>query len=92
MKTDVIFRKWKNNEVIAIFPEIPFKQKNPSTCMSYQKIGQHGEYALACRDITKLATEQEYQSLKKELETIGYKFNVISKATRKHFNQRNTTF
>ena len=40
-QTKVIFRIDKDNEILAIFPEIPF-DRGYSNCMSYQHTGQHG--------------------------------------------------
>ena len=81
----VIFRKFKNGEIIALFPEIAGNM-DPSTMMSYQHVGQHG--AADCIGSTKLATPDEYSDLAKELETIGYVLKVCKKATYKDFLKR----
>lgn len=83
MSTKVIFRKFKNGEVIALFPE-EIADNNPFNCLSYMHIGQHGA---ASQDIvydTKPCKENEYSELKKELEGIGYEFEVITKFTNRH--------
>ena len=70
-KTKVIFRKFKDGEVLALFPElIEYPNGN---CESYMHIGQHSwaDYS-GCIQITKPATEAEYSDLAKELESIGY--------------------
>ena len=67
--TKVVFRKFKDGDIIALFPDLKERRGN-ITC--YQHIGMHG---IADRGIvkdTKLATESEYKPLYKELERIGY--------------------
>jgi len=80
MKTKVIFRKFKNGDVIAIFPEMLGNWKT-HTCESYMHIGQHGacdpQYLID--EITKLATPDEYNDLKLELESIGYDLQVCKR-------------
>ena len=79
MKTKVIFRKFKNGDVIALFPEDP-AYKHYITC--YEHFGQHGsaDYYVV-RDQTKLASPDEYAELKDELETIGYDVIVYRRYT-----------
>ena len=79
MKTKVIFRKFKNGDVIALFPELP-AYNYYITC--YEHFGQHGsaDYYVVL-DQTKLASPKEYQELKKELETIGYDVIVYKRYT-----------
>ena len=70
--TITVFRKYRNGDIIAIFP---FEISNMSYyyCLSYEAIGQHGtaDPVHIIRQ-TKPATESEYASLKLELERIGY--------------------
>lgn len=71
--TPVIFRVWKDtNDVIAFFPTIPSDYKG-LYCESYMHVGQHSS---ACRslltDVTRLAKPEEYESLLRELVSIGY--------------------
>jgi len=85
--TDVIFRKFKDGEIIALFPYIPeFRYK---TCMSYMHVGQHGTATLNIIDSTKLATEEEYLNLFTELENqVGYKLRIMKKINwRKYSNE-----
>lgn len=70
--TPVIFRKFKEGDVIAILPTL-LGDYDLATCLSYMHVGQHG----ACEpdglvQITTLARPEEYASLLKELEGIGY--------------------
>ena len=71
--TRVIFRKWSNGDVIALFPDI---DAGGGYCSSYEHIGQHGgaDYALVVA-ATKPATE--YADLLAELKGLGYDDLVI---------------
>lgn len=76
MKTKVIFRKWKNGDIIALFPEEPGNH-DASTCNSYEHSGQHGSaeprYVIQA---TTPAKPAEYANLQRELERIGYDLDV----------------
>lgn len=84
--TVVIFRKWKKSfdsweGIVALFPYEDYNRDyNPSLCMSYDYIGQHGgaDYDY-CVSQSKLATPEEYADLKKELEEVGYNLKVAKK-------------
>jgi hypothetical protein len=71
MTTPVIFRKFKEGDIIAMFPTFP-GDMNPNTCSSYQHLGQHGAATIDLIYGTKPATEQEYKDLLEELVSIGY--------------------
>lgn len=75
MKTKVLFRKFQEGDIIALFPQYP-GTNDPRTCMSYMHIGQHGSADISLAHTLKRATEEEYQPLKKELESLGYDLNV----------------
>ena len=66
-KVKVIFRKNKNNDVIAFFPEA---RVNYGNIMSYMHIGQHSEANYQFYTETKKADESEYNSLLDELKSI----------------------
>ena len=66
-KAKVIFRKNKNGEVIAFFPEFHVQYGN---IMSYMHVGQHGEASLDFYYSTTKASVQEYDALFNELKTI----------------------
>jgi hypothetical protein len=71
MKTQVIFRKFPEGEVIALFPnEIADANNN---IMSYQRVGQHGAASPALALELEIPTKAECKALKKELKSIGYK-------------------
>lgn len=69
MKTMVVFRKFKDGEVIAVFPQISY---NYVYLMSYLHTGQHGGCVRHISNFTTPATEEEYKPLLKELQDIGY--------------------
>ena len=77
--TNVIFRKWKNGDIIALFPDIcEDVNGNANICRSYMCVGQHGAANyLHVIAITKLVKEpKEYESLFLELESLGYNLKV----------------
>jgi hypothetical protein len=80
MKTKVIFRRWKQGEVIAIFPELP-GTNDPGTCMSYQHTGQHGAADPShVTSQTRPATGTDVDQLYRELSQIGYDLETIKRA------------
>ena len=66
-KVKVIFRKNKDGEVIAFFPEFHVQRGN---IMSYMHIGQHGEASLDFYYSTKKANAQEYEPLLNEVKAV----------------------
>ena len=70
-KTNVIFRKFNNNEVIALFPDLLSGQHN-EYIMSYMHIGQHGDASKELMTELKHAKPSEFESLYLELKQIGY--------------------
>ena len=83
-----IFRKFKDGEVIALFPQIA-DSIGGGLCQSYMHTGQHSS---ATPDLvvklTKLATPEEYAELLAELEQIGYNPQPAQKFTYKDFEIR----
>jgi hypothetical protein len=73
--TKVIFRKFNDDRVIAIFPDEPYNFDS-SLCMSYMHIGQHGACSKTKIDELKRAKSSEYGELFDELESIGYRLEV----------------
>ncbi len=83
--TKVVFRKYKEGDIIALFPEETNRRN--LMIMSYQHIGQHGEadYEVVIKG-TKPATEQEYTPLLNELTNqVGYENLRIMKKCRPKF-------
>lgn len=80
MKTIVVFRKFKEGDVLALFPQ---EEYGGGLCMSYQAVGQHGgaDYA-HCIGITKPAKEAEYEPLLRELKAIGYELKIVKRKTK----------
>lgn len=78
MATKVIFRKFKDGQIIALFPE--YKEKNG--ILSYMAIGQHGESDYNITRVTKPAKPTEYDSLLNELRYIGYELRICKRITR----------
>lgn len=71
----VVFRKFQNDEVIALFPEL---LETENSCLSYMHAGQHGEACTALIYELEVPTKEEYTPLYKELtEDVGYLLNVI---------------
>ena len=66
-KVKVVFRKNKDGEAIAFFPEFHVQYGN---IMSYMHIGQHGEASLDFYYSTKKANQQEYETLLNELKVV----------------------
>ena len=86
-RTTVIFRKFRQGDIIALFPMINADDK-PGHFLSYQHIGQHGATS---RDLLQAYTiparDQEYRELKAELENIGYKLDIKKRANKYWWNK-----
>ena len=69
--TRVIFRKFNDGQVIALFPDENGNSR--FECASYMHIGQHSPagYNLVVQH-TKPASEEEYRDLFDELKRVGY--------------------
>lgn len=76
-QTVVVFRVWnRGGDVVALFPELP-GSADPSTCLSYEHVGQHGIADTGIvRGSTRAASSAEYTPLMRELEGIGYTLRV----------------
>ncbi len=79
-ETRVCFRKFPKHDVIAIFPDTK-GMHSCGTYMSYERVGQHGPIVPEAIAETVEASEEEYASLKRELENIGYNLKVDQNAT-----------
>ena len=71
--TKVVFLKFIEGDIIAMFPSIV----ETIGCDSYQHHGQHSPASLELLEELTPATEQEYQSLKKELDWY-YNLKVVT--------------
>lgn len=82
------FRKWKNGDIIALFPDDV--DPHDGTVTSYMHIEQHGaaDYAGVIAD-TSLAQEDEYKDLLNELKAIGYTDLRVVQRARPKFTNKN---
>ncbi len=70
--TRVVFRRYSDGQIIALFPDVPWSGRLGEVA-SYMHIGQHG--AADYRHVvatTKPATEKESAGLLNELRQVGY--------------------
>lgn len=75
-KTEVVFRKYKDGAVVAIFPND--KLDTSGNVTTYMHVGQHGAGSLEYMNgYLELALPEEYADLKRELEEIGYSLKVV---------------
>lgn len=88
-KTKVIFRKWPDGDVIAIFPEM-LGTNDYKTCGSYMHFGQHGSCDPEIISDTKPCDPLEYLDLEMELEDIGYNLEIIQRYRRVFTEKRMT--
>lgn len=78
-KTKVVFRKFKNGNIIALFPEQSYRRNYVTG--SYMHIGQHSDCDYhTVIGMTKPATPEEYKDLYQELEIVGYNLLIRQKA------------
>ncbi len=82
-KTDVIFRKEKDGQILAVFPH---EVDNSHFVMCYAHLGQHSscDYDY-CLTRTTPAIAEEFEDLKNELTlSVGYNLNIIK---RRNYNK-----
>lgn len=79
-ETKVIFRKFKDGDIIAIFPEIP-ASPHAHDCLSYQIIGEHSScWPILIIPESSPATPSEYGPIMRVLTHIrGYKLKVLKR-------------
>lgn len=78
MTTKVIFRKFRDGEVIALFPEIACSN-NLFECMSYMHTGQHGAASVFVSGYTVRASAKESENLREELKRQGYVLKEVKR-------------
>ncbi len=85
--TAVIFRKYPDGEVIALFPEEPAEVFGYSIG-AYVHFGQHGaadyDYVVARTRLADPLTDRDAAELRDELERIGYRLAVYRRRTPEH--------
>jgi hypothetical protein len=72
----VVFGKFPDGGIIALFPYLPAECLNSWLCESYMHIRQHGAADPLIVYDTRPANPEEFASLKSELERIGYQLAV----------------
>ena len=87
----VIYRKFKEGDIIALFPQIADKV-NGWSCVSYMHTGQHSGANPDIVYSTKLATPEEYAELHAELEKIGYNPKPAKRFTQKDYGIRKAQY
>lgn len=76
-KTTVVFRKFDDGEIIAIFPEENYLHYESPYKQSYMHKGQHGLFNIGVFDQhTEEATALEFTDLARELRSIGYNLDI----------------
>ena len=85
----IIFRKWKNGDVIAFFPT-EVDSLNQNECMSYMHTGQHGNATASLIAELNNCYEVEYKTLLKELKGIYSDCNlvVVHHSSRSYYSKR----
>lgn len=87
-KTRVIFRKWPDGAIIALFPLIPDDRRG-YTCVSYEHVGQHGGADdTAVVRLTKPAKPAEFAALAAELRGRGYVLDIRARVPRDALEKR----
>ena len=81
--TKVIFRKFRDGEIIALFPQEPADCIG-WLCMSYMHTGQHAAATPYLMYDTKPAMPWEYADLYNELKSIGYDDLAVCKRFNKN--------
>lgn len=84
----VVFRKYPDGEIIALFPTIP-GDRYGHYCLSYMHVGQHGsaDYEGVVRS-TESARPDEYKGLASELRSIGYQIRPVQRSTSEMRDER----
>lgn len=85
--TRVVFRRYPDGQIIALFPDIPWSGQRGEVT-SYMYLGQHGaaDYAGVIA-ATRQAREDEYGDLLSELQATGYDdLHVVRHARPKFIN------
>lgn len=75
MKTKVCFRKFPEDDIIALFPEI-VESRDGLMISSYMHVGQHCSASKELIQDLPIATPEQYGKLEKELLSIGYVLEI----------------
>jgi hypothetical protein len=87
----VIFRKFKDGEVIAFFPTM-VESFSPWECGSYMHIGQHSVASTELITLLDKCNINEYAPLLNELKTIydHVQLEVVNRSNKTYYNSRMT--
>ena len=86
--TKVIFRKFRNGEIIALFPQEP-ATRDGWECLSYMHGGQHGSASPTIVHETKPVKWSDFVELQRELQNIGYNdLKLCKKFTQEDYKVR----
>lgn len=78
-KIKVIYKKFKDGEIIAIFPDLPGKVGDKNTCESYMLVGEHSYCEKKLIKTLKNATQQDYRKINSLLQNrYNNKLDVIN--------------
>lgn len=80
MKTKVVFRKFPDGQIIALFPDDHANAYGD--IMSYMHEGQHAPASRSVIQATKAATPEEYSQLADELTALGYDLIPVKRLNR----------
>lgn len=80
-KTKVWFlvneKEENNNDLFGYFPEANYNDFSTTTKTCYSHVGQHSACHVDYAKESRLATPEEYNDLKIELESIGYNLEIL---------------
>jgi len=67
-------------ETLGVFAFFPNEKYNSESglCTSYAHIGQHSACHIDYANECEAATKEQYEALKKELESIGYELEILN--------------
>ena len=88
--TEVIFRRWPNGTIIALFPSLP-GTNDPHSCLSYERHGQHAAASVGIIGYTEPAVDRsgDLDTLVRELVRVGYTdLKPVKRFTSRHFRER----
>lgn len=68
----------EGGEILAVFPDQPYKPNFDATVVCYSSIGQHSGMCPEYLNNCKLATREEYKDLELELTCLGYSLSVLN--------------
>ncbi len=77
--TQVKFYKEPDQSIMALFPKDQWNDISTQTVTCYAHIGQHSACHLDYLKECTIARKEEYEPLQKELESIGYKLQILNK-------------